>query len=78
MKQDPEIRDELIEQYRKMRRKNKTPLDRHEVTIIVVALAALTISLISGRLSEDTFSALMGAFLGYTFGRIFNGWQGKE
>jgi hypothetical protein len=78
MKHDPEIRDELIELNRKTRRKNKTPLDNHEVVIIVVALAALTISLLSGKLSEDNFGSLMGAFIGYTFGRIFNGWQGKE
>jgi hypothetical protein len=63
---------------KKTQRKNKTPLDSHEVTIIIVALAALTAALISGKLSEDNFGSLMGAFIGYTFGRIFNGWQGKE
>jgi hypothetical protein len=78
MSEKPSIRDELIEQHRKTDRKNKTPLDSHEVTIIIVALAALTAALISGKLSEDTFGSLMGAFMGYTFGRIFNGWQGKE
>jgi hypothetical protein len=78
MPEKPSLKTELIEQYRKTQRKNKTPLDSHEVTIIIVALAALTAALISGRLSEDTFGSLMGAFMGYTFGRIFNGWQGKE
>ena len=78
MSEKGSIRDELIEQHRNTQRKNKTSLDSHEVTIIIVALAALTAALISGRLSEDTFGSLMGAFIGYTFGRIFNGWQGKE
>lgn len=78
MSEKQSIRDELTEQYRKKQRKNKTPLDQHEALIIIVALASLTASLISGKLSEDTFGSLMGAFIGYTFGRIFNGWQGKE
>jgi hypothetical protein len=78
MSEKQSIKDELIEQYRKKQRKNKTPLDNHEALIIIVALAALTSALISGKLSEDTFGSLMGAFMGYTFGRIFNGWQGKE
>lgn len=76
---DPEeLKKELIEQYKQQQRKNKTPLDNHEALIIVAALAALTIALVSGKLSETAFSTLMGGFLGYTFGRIFNGWQGKE
>jgi hypothetical protein len=78
MTPDPEIRDELIEQHRNPQRKNKTVLDSHEALIIIVALASLTAALISGKLSEDAFGSLMGAFMGYTFGRIFNGWQGKE
>lgn len=78
MTEKPTLRDELCEQYRKTHPKNKTVLDEHETLIIIAALAALTIALLSGRLSEDTFSGLMGAFLGYTFGRIFNHWQGKE
>ena len=78
MSNEPSIKDELIEQYRKTEQKNKTPLDRHEALIIVAALAALTVGLLFGGLSENTFAALMGTFFGYTFGRIFNGWQGKE
>jgi hypothetical protein len=78
MSKEPSIRDELIEQHRKTQPKNKTPLDRHEAVIIVAALAALTIGLLFGGLGENTFAALMGTFFGYTFGRIFNGWQGKE
>jgi len=78
MAHDPELKNELIELHRKTGHKNKTVLDRHESLIIVAALAALTMALVSGKLSEDTYSGLMGAFLGYTFGRIFNGWQGKE
>jgi hypothetical protein len=78
MSQKDGIKNELVELYRKTNRKNKTPLDSHEVTIIVVALGSLTASLLSGKLSEEAFGSLMGAFMGYTFGRIFNGWQGKE
>ena len=78
MTPEPVTRDELIEQNSKDQKNGPTILDKHEALIIVAALAALTASLISGKLSEDTFSGLMGAFMGYTFGRIFNHWQGKE
>lgn len=57
---------------------NRTPLDQHETLIIISILACLTAGLISGYLSEKSFIGLIGTFLGYTFGRIFNGWQGKE
>lgn len=78
MTPDPEIRTELIEQHRKQQRKNKTVLDKHEALIISVFILAMTGALISGKLSELVFAGLMGSFIGYTFGRIFNGWQGKE
>jgi hypothetical protein len=78
MTEDKTIRDELIEQIRKNDPTKKTLLDDHEVKIIVSALAALTIALVSGHLSEAAFVGLTGTFFGYTFGRIFNGWQDKE
>jgi hypothetical protein len=78
MSEKQDIRDELIEQIRKPERTKKTLLDDHEVKIIVAAMSILTISLVSGRLSEAAFVGLIGTFFGYTFGRIFNGWQGKE
>ncbi len=53
-------------------------LDMNEVLIIVAALGGLTGGLVSGRLSETAYVGLMGTFLGYTFGRIFNHVQGKE
>ena len=40
-------------------------IDKYEAAIISVFIIALT-------------AALMGAFVGYTFGRIFNHAQGKE
>jgi hypothetical protein len=78
MSEKPSIRDELIEQIRKNDPTKKTLLDDHEVKIIVAALTVLTIGLVSGKLSEPAFVGLLGTFFGYTFGRIFNGWQGKE
>jgi len=78
MDEQPTLKDELKEQYRKTEQKNKTLLDGHETLIIIAALAALTGGLLFGGLSENTFGTLMGTFFGYTFGRIFNGWQGKE
>lgn len=72
------IKHELVEQYKKRDPKKKSIIDDHEVKIIVAALSALTAGLLFGRLSEPSYTSLMGAFLGYTFGRIFNGWQGKE
>ncbi len=53
-------------------------LDPNETIIISVALLSLVGALISGHLSETAFTGLMGTFLGYTFGRIFNHVQGKE
>ncbi len=50
----------------------------NEVIIISVALVCLSAALISGKLNELSFTGLMGTFLGYTFGRIFNHIQGKE
>ncbi len=50
----------------------------NEVIIIVVVVAALGGGLLFGKLSETAFVGLMGTFLGYTFGRIFNHVQGKE
>lgn len=78
MSEKPTIRDELIERIRKMESTKKTILDDHEVKIIVAAMSILTIGLVSGKLSEPAFVGLIGTFFGYTFGRIFNGWQGKE
>ena len=78
MTQEPVTRDELKSSIAAAKQKNKTPLDKYECVIIVVALVALTAALVSDHLNEEAFSALMGAFMGYTFGRIFNGWQGKE
>lgn len=53
-------------------------IDKNEVIIITVALVALTAAVVTNSIQENTYSALMGAFLGYTFGRIFNHAQGKE
>ncbi len=53
-------------------------IDFNEVIIIVAVVAALAGGLMSGHLSETAFVGLMGTFLGYTFGRIFNHVQGKE
>ncbi len=53
-------------------------IDFNEVIIIVAVIAALGGGLVSGHLSETAFVGLMGTFLGYTFGRIFNHVQGKE
>jgi hypothetical protein len=78
MSETQDIRSELIQQRRKPERKNKTFLDAHETIIIIAALLALTISLLSGKVTEGSYSTLMAGFMGYTFGRIFNGWQGKE
>ena len=55
-----------------------TTLDKNEAVIIVVALMALTAAVITNSIQENTYAALMGAFMGYTFGRIFNHVQGKE
>jgi len=55
-----------------------TEIDRNEVIIISVALICLSAAVMTHSISETTFGALMGAFLGYTFGRIFNHVQGKE
>ena len=55
-----------------------TTIDKNEVVIIAVALLSLTAAVISGAIQENSYSALMGAFMGYTFGRIFNHVQGKE
>ena len=55
-----------------------TSIEKNEVIIIAVALLSLTAAVISGAIQENTYGALMGAFLGYTFGRIFNHAQGKE
>lgn len=71
-------RAELIA-YRKATKRRKRPtIDTQEVYIILGALASLTFGLAFGSLSEPTYSSLMSVFLGYTFGRIFNGYQGKE
>lgn len=78
MTDDPQLKKELIESYKEQQPKNKTVLDQYEAIIISVFILALTAALISGRLSEVVFAGLMGSFIGYTFGRIFNGWQGKE
>ncbi len=53
-------------------------LDVYETVIIVTAIAALAGALMSGHLSETAFVGLIGTFFGYTFGRIFNHYQGKE
>lgn len=78
MNPDPVSRDELKESIAAGQKKNKTVLDQYEAVIISVFILALTAALISGKLSELVFAGLMGSFIGYTFGRIFNGWQGKE
>jgi hypothetical protein len=53
-------------------------IDFNEVIIICAVIAALGGGLMTGHLSETAFVGLMGTFLGYTFGRIFNHIQGKE
>ncbi len=53
-------------------------LDKYEAGIITVFIIAVTAALIAGAISESAYTALMGAFVGYTFGRIFNHAQGKE
>lgn len=53
-------------------------IDIFETVVIVAALITLNIALIWGGLSESAYTGLMGTFLGYTFGRIFNHYQGKE
>lgn len=72
------LKNELIESIRKQRQPNHFGIDFNEVIIISVATFSLTGGLVSGRLSETAFVGLMGTFLGYTFGRIFNHVQGKE
>lgn len=53
-------------------------IDTNEVIIITVALVTLTTAVMVNSIQENTYSALIGTFLGYTFGRIFNHAQGKE
>ncbi len=70
--------DGLIEKTVSVKLKSPSVIDVYESVIIVAALGSLTVALVSGRLSEPAFSGLMGAFMGYTFGRIFNHFQAKE
>lgn len=53
-------------------------LDKYETVIISVFIVSVTAALIMRSITESSYTALMGAFIGYTFGRIFNGIQGKE
>ncbi len=53
-------------------------LDINETGIIIAALTLMTAASLAHSIDQSTYSALMGAFLGYTFGRIFNHYQGKE
>ena len=55
-----------------------TLIDKYEAGIISVFIVSTTAALIAGAISESAYTALMGAFVGYTFGRIFNHAQGKE
>jgi len=75
------IKQELVDQRKKELKLDEVDrygIDLNEVIIISVALLSLTGGLVSGKLSETAFVGLMGTFLGYTFGRIFNHIQGKE
>ncbi len=53
-------------------------VEKNEVIIIALALISLTAAVVTKSIDESSYSALMGAFMGYTFGRIFNHAQGKE
>lgn len=76
---DPRVeRAEYIRYRNATKRRKKRTIDIQEVYIILGALASLTFGLTFGSLSESTYSSLMSVFLGYTFGRMFNGYQGRE
>lgn len=53
-------------------------IEKNEVVIICVFIICMSAALALDRISESAFVALMGTFVGYTFGRIFNHIQGKE
>lgn len=51
---------------------------KYEAIIISVAILSMTGAVVMHAISEATYSALLGAFMGYTFARIFNHVQHKE
>jgi hypothetical protein len=75
---EPVVVEGILQKTVAVKLTSPTVLDVYESVIIVAALGSLTVGLVSGRLSEQAFAALMGAFMGYTFGRIFNHFQAKE
>lgn len=75
MEKTDSLRDEFIRKRQRKPRRRKEVLEFYETLIIISAMAALTVALVSGSLTENTFAILLGPFFGYTFGRIFNQWQ---
>lgn len=57
---------------------NIVNIDKYETTIICVFIVTVTSAVVTKSIDQSTYAALMGAFVGYTFGRIFNHVQGKE
>lgn len=55
-----------------------TLIDKYESFIIGIFILSVTAAVMAGAIDQATYAALMGAFVGYTFGRIFNHVQGKE
>lgn len=52
--------------------------NRGELCLVGVVMVGLTVAVIVKAIDATTYAALVGATVGYAFGRIFNHSQGRE